>query len=135
MNYPVVVVCSEMNGIEQFRAWSPIQYYFTENNDTALHPMFNADYHAFMERLHLHLHQGVNVYGEVRSIHTDFHSHIPLHERGDTAYVSLIGVHLSSPVFFSPNGINYYLNLQREYHQNNDILNVLSQESMPHAFI
>ena len=135
MNCPVVVVRSELNGIQQFRAWSPIQYYFMENNDTALHPMFNADYHAFMERLHHHLHQGLNVYGEVRSIHTDFHSHIPLHERHDIVYTSLIGNHLSSPVFFSPCAINYYLNHQREQHQNNDILNTLHLQTMSHAFI
>jgi len=135
MNYPVAVVRFSLNGIEQFRAWSPIQYYFIENNNTALHPMFNIDYHAFMERLHLHLSEVFNVYGEVRSIHTDFHSHIPLHERGDTAYISLISVHLSSPVFFSQNTINYYLNHQREHHQNNDILNLLSQDSIPHSFI
>jgi hypothetical protein len=135
MNCPVVVVRFSLNGIEQFRAWSPIHYDFIENKDTALHPMLNADYHTFMERLHLHLHQGLNVYGEVHSIHTDFHSHIPLHERGETAYISLIGSHLSSPVFFSQNTINYYLNRQRELHQNNDILNVLSQTPMPHAFI
>ena len=133
---PVAVVRFDLNGVQQFRAWSPIHYYFIENNDTNLHPMFNIDYHTFMARLYQHLHQGLNVYGDVREIHTDFHSHIPLQERQDTAFTSIIGRHLASPVFFSPNTINYYILHQREQHQNNiEILNNINLQIMPHAFI
>jgi hypothetical protein len=133
---PVAIVRSELNGVQQFRAWSPLHYHFIENNDTALHPMFNNDYHHFMERLHEHLQQGIDVYGQTLEIHTDFHSHVSLENRGDTAYISIIGSHLSSPVFFQPDPINYYILRQRELHQNHiQIANRLQHYNMPHAFI
>ena len=133
---PVVVIRSELNGAEQYRAWSPVHYVFTEDNDTALHPMYNNDYHVFVERLHEHLRQGVDIYGHTLEIHTDFHSRTPLQNRGDTAYISLIGPHLSSPIFFSPNTINYYLLRQRELHQNYvEIADRLQLRVISHAFI
>lgn len=96
-----------------YQAWSPRRYgpayqfdLIIEGEDNQ-HPMMNMEYVDFLHRVtdRLNLEQGEHPFVDMT---TDFHSTVPLDERGETCFVIVMKDTIFSPVFFLREDIDLY---------------------------
>ena len=102
---PVLITTHNQNGTIRHYAWSPHNYDIIVNS----HPMIHPDYQQFITRVMNHITEHVEVYGIFYHMHTDFHSTVPMNDRGLTAYFCISFDHVVSPVFFNINVMNNFV--------------------------
>lgn len=130
MSYPILLfnfTDPTTNGVN-FRAWSPIEPY--PLNENIYHPLQQPGYNAFFLRVLQHLDippitiYGIQTnYGSIIQIDTELICRVPLNERANEEHVYIVTLmnRCISPIFFSANEANHFLNLKREIIQSYDI--------------
>lgn len=100
-----------------YQAWSPRRYgpayqfdIIIEGEDNQ-HPMMNMEYTDFLHRVTdgLTLDRENREEGPFLDMTTDFHSTVPLDQRGETCFCILMKDTVFSPVFFLRDDVDLYL--------------------------
>jgi|LauGreDrversion4_2_1035121.scaffolds.fasta_scaffold04402_5 hypothetical protein len=130
-----------------YRAWSPrrygpvYQYDIIIEGEDNQHPMMNIEYVDFLHQVtdYLGVERGQREDGQTEwggiflDMTTDFHSTVPLEERGDCCFIIFMGESVFSPVFFLREDVELYLRfLENEFVTLRSLFRVVE---IPHASI
>lgn len=129
---PIVIIRfkKEEDSFFSYVAWSPRRYgpiysfdliIEIENKDD-YHPSMNTEYSEFLQRIfdhldldHEHLERKETSYGHFIDLYVDFHCPVPLENRSDHLYCTILNQQIFSPPFFNYEHLNQYLNQQQIY--------------------
>jgi len=103
---PVIVTSHNNDGQMYHIAWSPINYH--EHNLNILHPLVKANYENFSNRISNHIME--QQMEPIEYTHVDFHCNTPINNRGPLAYFCVRNNHVISPIYFTIQAVQDYVN-------------------------